>query len=176
MIAVSTDSLTPILSFQTTVTLNDARESVWFAWRRTKLNAAIITWLFATAAGAYVGSRVSDGPSFWFLLPITAFGAAIFMAGMYWFLIVRLAKKQTERAEKAGPISWIIDESGVNIENRNGKTQLKWEALNGYAETKSLVLIRAATTWLGIPVDSLSGDQKERLLRLFERRNIHRVV
>ncbi|MGA7356879.1 MAG: YcxB family protein [Candidatus Cybelea sp.] len=173
---MATDSKEPMLSFETRVTLTDARESIWFVWRRTKLKAAFIVWLAATAAGAYSGSRVPDGPSFLFLLPITAVAAAICLAGMYWFLIVRIAKKQTERSQSSGPQRWIVDDSGINVENSTGKMQLKWGAINGYTETRSLIFVRAATTWLGIPVDSLSADQKEKLLQLFEHREIRRVA
>jgi hypothetical protein len=164
-----------VFTFETTTSPGAVREGVWVGWRRTKLKRALVGVLVAAIVGAYIGSRVPGGPSFLFLLPIVTVAAGIYAIVVYGLLLARAIKRQTEAARRSGVERWVFDDGGITIENHERKVQLKWEAVSGYREAKTLVFFRLAPTWVGIPVDLLTDDQRQRLLKVFESRGIRRL-
>ena len=164
------------LTFETAISPKAVREGVWIGWRRTKLKGALVGVLGATILGAYVGSTVPGGPSFLFLLPIVGVAGVFSSIVIYGLLLVRAVKRSTETARQSGVERWVFDDDGIAIESRDKKVELKWETVSGYREAKALIFFRVAPTWLGIPVDSLSDDQRQRILNVFESRGIRRIT
>ena len=53
------------MTFERVLSQDDAREAVWYIWKRTRLKGAVVAWLVDLLLGAYVGSKVSGAPFLW---------------------------------------------------------------------------------------------------------------
>lgn len=156
------------ITFQRVLTQTDARDAVWYVWKRTKLQGAVLAWIVGSFFGTYIGSKVAGVPFYVLFLPLFVLAAPAAIVGLHWFLIRRLSQLMLKRAREAGPETWTVDESGISVENAQGTAHLKWSALRSLARTGRLIIVQLQGRSIPIPRSNLTTEQQDALQQLYD--------
>jgi YcxB-like protein len=160
------------LCFDKIVTRADARDAVWYGWRRAKIKPMTLLLIFGSFLGAQIIAKVNDVP-FWLTLPIVFIVTVVIVVLVNWFFVAQLAERMAKRAEAVGLEKWIVSDDGIEIQSSEGTVRLNWSSIQGYKLTKRLILLRlAGPRFLAITNASLTADQQRILVRYLDSKGV----
>lgn len=156
----------PEITFRTTITAAEARESLWGAYYRKRFLGLLLI-LAVVSLVIVVNTLRTEADSYSLLFGLSlGLGGFLVVAVIYITAIFGYGSTVASCNRSHEGTAWRITDEGAQVEEVNAKTLLKWTAFQGFTETNTLVLIRLARkkTYLIIPKRCLTPTQANGLI------------